>query len=64
MVSDEAVVADHDAVAFALGAEHRGREPVVGNARRQPHDRIERAREIEADLRRVGLQRRGKGPVG
>ncbi len=60
---DEAVVADDDAVAGALGTEDRRGEGIFRNARLQSHDGVERALQIEFNVRRIGLQRRREGPV-
>ena len=61
---DQAVVADHDAVALALGPQDRRGERIVGDAGRKAHDRVECARQVERGLRRIGLQRRRECPVG
>src|SRR6185436_19806985 len=50
---DEAVLADDDAVADALGAEQRRGERVVGHDRAQVHHRVERAIELEAPVFRL-----------
>ena len=61
---DEAVVADHDAVARAIGAEDRRGERVVRNLGAQRDHAVERRLEVEADLALRRLQRRRESPAG
>ena len=61
---DETVVADHDAVARAIGAEDRRGERVVRNLGAQSDDAVERRLEIEGDFALRRLQRRRERPAG
>src|SRR6185295_17527955 len=60
---DEAVVADHDAVADALGAEDLRGERVLRDLRAQLHDRVERAVQVEAPVLRTRAHLHRELPV-
>ena len=59
----EAIIADDDTVAGALGAEDRRRERVVGNIRTEHDDRVQRRLQIERDIRCSRLQFAWKRPL-
>src|SRR3954468_20392026 len=60
---DEAVVADYDAVADALGAEDLRGERVLRNLRAQLHDRVERPVQVEAPVLRTRAHLHRELPV-
>ena len=61
---DEPVLADHDAVARAIGAEDRSGERIVGNLGAERDDAVERRLEVEGDLALGRLQCRRECPAG
>jgi hypothetical protein len=60
---DQSVRADYRSVTDALGSQNGGGERLVGNFRMHEHDGTQCGVEIEAQIRRLRLQSRGKGPV-
>jgi hypothetical protein len=59
---DQAIGADHRAIAAALGAEDAGGECIVGDDGAHLHHRVERAGEVEPQFVQRRLQRFGRGP--
>ena len=60
---DQAVVADHDAVADTLCAENAGGERFLRDFGLHQHHRVQRGGEIEAEFLGLGLEAGGEGPI-